>query len=371
VYVKNIPAKGYKVVNPEITDTGVQISGKTVSTKFFTVKLDKDYNIVSIFDKKNHREVIKNGAKANQFMVLEDYNDCYHTWELQMSSRDKQYNIDTVSDIYEINDGARRGIHVTRTHQDSVIEQIMWFYADMPKIDFETKVNWQQIKQILKVSFPVDINADKASYEIQFGTIERPTHFNTTWDQAKFEVCAHKYADLSEGCYGVSLINDCKYGHDIHNSDMRLTLIKADWNPGNTGVYNDLGEHEFTYSIYPHAGNLANCDVVKYAYDLNLPMTAVKANGDGSLADEYSLVSVDKENVIIETVKEAEYDEKIVIRMYETKNTRTKATVKFGFDVSEAYLANLSEKEQKKLTVKNNSVTLDVKPFEIITLMVK
>jgi alpha-mannosidase len=247
----------------------------------------------------------------------------------------------------------------------------MWFYADMPKIDFETKVNWQQIKQILKVSFPVDINADKASYEIQFGTIERPTHFNTTWDQAKFEVCAHKYADLSEGCYGVSLINDCKYGHDIHNSDMRLTLIKADWNPGNTGVYNDLGEHEFTYSIYPHAGNLANCDVVKYAYDLNMPMTAVKANGDGSLADEYSLVSVDKENVIIETVKEAEYDEKIVIRMYETKNTRTKATVKFGFDVSEAYLANLSEKEQKKLTVKNNSVTLDVKPFEIITLMVK
>jgi alpha-mannosidase len=102
-----------------------------------------------------------------------------------------------------------------------------------------------------------------------------------------------------------------------------------------------------------------------------MPMTAVKANGDGSLADEYSLVSVDKENVIIETVKEAEYDEKIVIRMYETKNTRTKATVKFGFDVSEAYLANLSEKEQKKLTVKNNSVTLDVKPFEIITLMVK
>ena len=100
-------------------------------------------------------------------------------------------------------------------------------------------------------------------------------------------------------------------------------------------------------------------------------MTAIKANGDGSLADEYSLVSIDKENVIIEAVKEAEYDEKIVIRMYETKNTRTKATVEFGFNVSEAYIANLSEKAQKKLTVKNNSVTLDIKPFEIVTLMVK
>ncbi|MBQ9703269.1 MAG: alpha-mannosidase, partial [Clostridia bacterium] len=152
---------------------------------------------------------------------------------------------------------------------------------------------------------------------------------------------------------------------------MRLTLIKCDWNPGNTGVYNDQGEHEFTYSIYPHAGNLASCDVVKYAYDLNMPMTALKAEGDGSLADEYSLVSIDKDNVIIETVKEAEYGNETIVRMYETKNTRTKATVKFGFDVSEAYLANLSEKEQKKLTVKNNTLSLDIKPFEIVTLKLK
>ncbi len=371
VYVKDVPAKGYKVVKPEINDTGVKISGRTVSNKFFTVKFDTDYNIVSIFDKKNHREVIRNGEKANRFIVLEDYNDCYPTWELQMSSRDKTYFIDTVSDVYEINDGARCGIHLKRKHMDSVIEQIIWFYNDMPKIDFETKADWHQIKQLLKVSFPVDINSDKASYEIQFGTIERPTHFNTSWDQAKFEVCGHKYADLSEGCYGVSLINDCKYGHDIHNGDMRLTLIKCDWNPGNTGVYNDQGEHSFTYSIYPHAGNLASCDVVKYAYDLNMPMTAVKTEGKGSLPREYSLVSVDKDNVIIETVKEGEYDEKTVIRMYETKNTRTKATVKFGFDVKEAYVSDLSEKEIKKLTVKNNSVSLDIKPFEIVTLKVR
>ena len=370
VYVKDIPAKGYKVVKPEISDTGVTISDKTVSTKFFTVKLDNDYNITSIFDKKNHREVVRKGRKANQLIVLEDYNDCYPTWELQYSSRDKSHPVNTVSDVYVIDDGARQGLHIKRTHMESVIEQIIWFYNDMPKIDFETKADWHQIKQILKVSFPVDINSDKASYEIQFGTIERPTHFNTTWDQAKFEVCGHKYADLSEGCYGVSLINDCKYGHDIHEGDMRLTLIKCDWNPGNTGVYNDQGEHVFTYSLYPHAGNLASCDVVKYAYDLNMPMTAVKAQGNGELPSEYSLVSVNKDNVIIETVKQAENDEKTVVRMYETKNTRTRATVKFGFDISEAYITDLCEKEQKKLTVKNNSVTLDIKPFEIVTLKV-
>ena len=371
VYVKDIPAKGYKVVYPEFKDTGVEISGRTVKTRFFTVKLDKDYNITSIYDKKNHREVIKTGKKANSLLIFEDKPDCYPTWELQFSTNDKYYNIDTVSDVYVINDGARTGIHLKRAHLESVIEQIIWFYADMPKIDFETKVDWHQIDQLLKVSFPVDVNSDKASYEIQFGTIERPTHFNTSWEQAKFEVCGHKYADLSEGDYGVSLINDCKYGYDIHNGEMRMTLIKCGWNPGNTGVYNDQGEHIFTYSLYPHKGNLASCDVVKYAYDLNLPMSVRKAQGDGTLPDSYSLVSVDKDNIIIETVKEAEYGEETVVRMYETKNARTKATVKFGFDVNEVYVSDLSEKKLRKLPVKNNSVSLDVKQFEIVTLIVK
>ena len=116
---------------------------------------------------------------------------------------------------------------------------------------------------------------------------------------------------------------------------------------------------------------VASCDVVKYAYDLNLPMTAVKSEGNGNLPSEYSLVSVNTDNIVIETVKEAEYTSDTVVRMYETKNTRGKATVSFGFDVSEVYLANLSEKAEKKLTVKDNKVTFEYKPFEIITLIVK
>ena len=254
---------------------------------------------------------------------------------------------------------------------ESEIEQTIWFFENMPRIDFETKVNWQQKRQILKVSFPVDINTDSATYEIQFGTTKRPTHYNTSWEHAKYEVCAHKYADISEGNYGVSMLNDCKYGHDIHDSDMRLTLVKSAWNPGNMGDFNDMGVHQFTYSIYPHAGDVSACDVVKHAYDLNLPMTAKKAAGKGNLPSEYSLVSISTDNVVIETVKEAEYSEETVIRMYETKNTRGKATIKLGFDISEAYVANLSEKKQKALTVKNNSVVIDYKPFEIITLIVK
>ena len=371
VYVKNVPPKGYKVITDIDTKNTIEVKDKTVFTKFFTIKLDKDLNIASIYDKKNHREVVKKGQCANRLFVLENYPEQYDAWELQRSTKDKEYDISAPYDVYTVVDGSRTGIHYKKSHMESEIEQIMWFYEDMPRIDFETKVNWHQQRQLLKVSFPVEINTDVATYEIQFGTTKRPTHTNTSWDQAKYEVCAHKYADLSEGDYGVSLINDCKYGHDIHDGDMRLTLLSSGWNPDNMGNYNDQGMHEITYSIYPHASGVEGCDVIKHAYDLNLPMSAVKSCGNGTLPCEYSLVSVDKDNVVIETIKEAEDSCDTVIRLYEAKNSRGKVNIKLGFDITEAYLGDLSENKIKKLNVKNNTVSFEVKPFEIVTIIVK
>ncbi len=371
VFVKNVPPKGYAVIDEISAKNSIEVKDRVVHSKFYTAKFDKDYNLVSLFDKKNHREVIKKGARANRLFVLENYPTQYDAWEYQRSANDKEYDIGTAFDVYTVADGSRTGIHYKKLHMESEIEQTVWFYEDMPRIDFETKINWVQKRQILKVSFPVDINADKASYEIQFGTIERPTHYNTSWDQARFEVCAHKYADLSEGDYGVSILNDCKYGHDIHNGDMRLTILTSAWNPDNMGNYNDQGEHVLTYSILPHKGNLANCDTVMHAYDLNLPMTAYKTTGKGKLPSEYSLVKVDRDNIIVEAIKEAEYGDETVIRLYDCKNCRTKTNVTFGFSVKEAYIGNLSERKLKKLSVKNNSVNIEIKPFEIVTLIVK
>lgn len=371
VFVKDIPPKGYCVVDELSKKNSIVVKDRTLYSKFYTAKFDKDYNLVSLYDKKNHREVIKKGACANRLFVLENYPTQYDAWEYQRSANDKEYDLCGAYDAYTVVDGARTGIHYKKKHMDSEIEQTVWFYEDMMRIDFETKINWQQQRQILKVSFPVEINSDKATYEIQFGTIERPTHFNTSWDQAKFEVCGHKYADLSEGDYGVSLLNDCKYGHDIHNKDMRLTILSSAWNPDNMSNYNDQGEHILTYSLLPHKGSLAYCDTVKHAYDLNLPMTAVKAKGKGTLASSYSLVTVDRDNVIVEAIKEAEYGDETVVRLYDCKNARTKTTVSFGFDITEAYIGNLSEKKLKKLSVKDNTVNIEVKPFEIVTLIVK
>ena len=370
--VTNIPPKGYKVISELDTKNTIEVKGNTVFTKYFTVKFDKNCNITSIYDKKNHREVIKRGALANRFIAFADYPDCYSAWELQRSANDKEYDLGDAYDIKTVVNGAKTGISFKKKHMNSELSQTIWFYEALPRIDFETKVDWHEKNQILKVSFPVDINTDKATYEVQFGSIERPTHYNTSWDHARFEVCGHKYADLSEGNYGVSMLNNCKYGHDIHDSDMRLTLLKCGMNPDNNPEHvNDQGVHEFTYSIYPHSGALNSSDTVKYAYDLNMPLTAKKVTGKGELSDEYSLVSVSCNNVVVEAIKEAEYSSDTIVRLYETKNSRTKTTVKFGFDVNEVYLANLSEKPQKKLTVKNNAVTFDIKPFEIVTLLVK
>ena len=158
----------------------------------------------------------------------------------------------------------KTGISFKRNHMSSVLSQTVWFYEGTTKIDFETVVDWHQTHQMVKAAFPVEVNADKATYEIQFGKIERPTHKNTSWDAAKFEVCAHKYCDLSEYGYGVSLMNDCKYGHSIHDGVMSLTMLKCGTFPDPDA---DKCEHEFTYSLFPHAGDYREAGTIKKAYD--------------------------------------------------------------------------------------------------------
>lgn len=375
VYVENIPAKGYKAVDVIARESRVTVSEDlhSVETPFFRVKLDKNFNISRLYDKKCHREVLKKNAAGNRMMVLQDYPDAYPAWEFQQGSNDREYEVNDVQSAELVGCGAKTGIRIKRRHMESVIEQTIWFYSDMKKIDFETNIDWHQINQVLKVSFPVDVNSDHATYEIQFGTLDRPTHTNTSWDKAKYEVCGHKFADLSEGDYGVSLMNDCKYGYDIHDSDIRLTLLKCSLAPSNNAWdKNDQGEHVFTYSLYPHSGDLAHSDTVKLAYDLNMPLMAEQGvAGDGSLPCEYSLVRCDKDHVVVETVKAAEQDEAVIVRAYECKNARARATFTFGFDVSEVALCDLSENELQKLPVRGRSVTVPVKPFEIVTLKVK
>lgn len=369
IYAENIPAKGYKVIEPKKTDSNITLTHNRIENKFFTLVLDENGNFSSIFDKRNNREVLKNGAKGNVLTAYEDFPREYDNWEISSYYTEKKWDISDVRSIEQVYEGERAGLKITRNYKDSKIVQWIFVYDHIDKIDFKTYIDWKEEHIVLKTAFPVDVNSNKATYDIQFGSVERPTHKNTSWDAARFEVCAHKYCDLSEYGYGVSLMNDCKYGHSIHDGVMTLTLLKCGTFPDETA---DKCEHEFTYSLYPHAGDLREAGTIKKAYELNVPMTAVPVSTNkGALPTEYSFLSVDAENVIFETAKMAEDNDDIILRGYECFNKRTTATVTLGVPVKKAFICDMLENNIRELKVTGNTITVDFKPFEIITVKIK
>ena len=368
VSVSGIPAKGYACVKSFNTENTVKTTNTSCENKFFKVEFDESMNIRSIFDKRNNREVIRKGGLGNQFRVYADYPDQFDAWEWSQYTIDKYATIDQVESVEEISDGVRAGLKIVRKYMSSTFTQNVWLYEDIDRIDFETTVDWQEKHQGVKAAFDVNINSSRATYEIQYGTTERPTHKNTSWDKAKFEVCAHRFADFSEGNYGVALLNDCKYGHDIHGTVMTLTLLRAPTYPDPDA---DMGENTFTYSIYPHAGAMDAADLYARAYDFNNPMMVEKATGEKTcIPTAYSMVTCDKNNVLCEVVKEAEDGEDYVFRFFECSNTATETAITFGFDVEKVELCDMGENTIEALACEGNTVSLPFGAFEIHTLKV-
>ncbi|MEZ3496481.1 MAG: alpha-mannosidase [Lachnospiraceae bacterium] len=365
-YVEHIPPKGYKVVADTAPRKAVQAGEAKVENDFFLLEFDESGAFTRIYDKKNRREVLKSGARGNVMTAYEDYPRNYDNWEISNYYKEKSWTLSDKAEITPIADGARAGVEVKKIFMHSTITQKIWLYDDTARIDFDTDIDWNESHLILKTAFPVEVLSDKATYEIQFGAVERPTHTNTSWDAAKFEVCAHKYADLSEYGYGVSLLNDCKYGHDIHDGVMRLTLLKCGTYPDETA---DRGAHTFTYSLYPHAGDYRAAGTVQQAYLLNNPLTAQRIGAqNGSLPESFSLLVTDCENVIAETVKKAEKGDAVIVRLYEAYRQRADVTVRAGFDFKEVSVCDLLENAEYPLEHDGRTVKLSVKPYEIVTL---
>ncbi len=368
-YVKNIPAKGYAAAGDVKRYNRIVINDRHVETAKLRVHFDENWLITSVYDKENDREIIKAGEKANEIRVYPDHPDIYDAWEWQEYSLDEYTAITDIASLEIVDDGARRGIKIVRPFMKSTFTQTIWFYDDIAKIDFESVADWQNHHHMIKAAFPVDIHANKATYDIQYGTLERPTHKNTSWDTAQFEVCAHKYADLSEGAYGVSLMSDCKYGYDIHDHVMQISLLKTPTWPNEVA---DIGESRFTYSLCPHKGTLAESNIPSLAYELNNPMFAVKATGINSiLPEEFSMVDTASDHLLCEVIKEAEDSEATVIRLYESKNIKSTAEISLGFHADRCYLCDLMENELEEIPIVKGKINLPVHGFEIITLKVK
>jgi alpha-mannosidase len=391
-----VPSKGYKAfelrkaapvgaTTPTGTATSsgatVPISAPSASTtaaglvhalenQFFRLRFDESMNILSLFDKRNGREVLKPGIRGNVLQAFEDKPHNYDAWDINIYYQEKMWEVDSVESAGITEAGAVKStVKVVRRFCDSTITQEISIFNDIPRIDFKTVIDWKETHVLLKAAFPVDIHSDKATYDIQFGNVERPTHWNTSWDQARFEVCAHKWADLSEDGYGVSLLNDCKYGYDIKDGVMRLTLLKSSKEPNPDA---DREVHEFTYSLYPHRGDFKAAGTVNAAYAFNCPLYAKVENPhEGSLPSLFSLMSVDKENVVLETVKKAEDSGDIVVRLYECYNRRTTVTLITGCAISDAWECDLMENTLVRLSHDENSISFEIQPYEIKTFKLK
>jgi len=353
------------------TDDGLLVAKDRMENPFFRIELDEKGTIVSLFDKRNHRQVFRNNERGNRILAFEDRPMKFENWDIDIYYQEKMWEVDDVQSAEVIEEGPVRGIlRITRKFLDSTIVQDMILYRDIPRIDFHTRVDWKEDRILLKAAFPVDVHSDKATYEIQFGNVERPTHWNTSWDTARFEVCAQKWADLSEDGYGVSLLNDCKYGHDIRDGQMRLTLLKSGMEPNPKA---DRGEHEFTYSLYPHGEDWRTGGTVQMAYRLNVPLYAAisGANKGGALPEALSMVRVDCGNVILDTVKKAEDSDAIVIRLYECYNRRSKVELTFFKDLAEVNECNLMEKPLANVPVEGNHFSFGIRPYEIKTFLLK
>ncbi|HEX2620032.1 MAG TPA: alpha-mannosidase [Phototrophicaceae bacterium] len=345
-------------------------NGIVLENSLLRVELNNGGNISRVYDKTANREVLEAGTAANVLLAFEDRPMNFDAWDIDIFYEDRTEAIGDVESISVLETGPLRvAVEIKRAYRSSQIHQRIYLYRDSKRIDFDTWIDWHEHHTLLKTAFPVNVMSPMATFDVQWGNVQRPTHRNTSWDWARFETCAHKWADLSEGNYGVALLNDCKYGYDIHDNVLRLTLLKSATSPDPDA---DQGEHLMTYSLLPHEGDWKG-EVVQQAYDLNDPLILRRvndhandhSNGQSSSA---SLISVSAPNVVIETIKQAEDGNGIIVRLYENQRNRGKVTLKTGFDLSGAYLCNLLEVNDSALPVQGNQVQIDVAPYQIITL---
>jgi alpha-mannosidase len=362
--------------NPPIAISGPQ---PILENDFLRVEFNQAGDITRIYDKNANREVLLKGTLGNQFQAFEDIPLSWDAWDIDIYYDDKMWLAEAATSIEVVEDNPLRAtLEVRRKVHNSDYTQKISLTHNSPRLDFDTQIDWQERQILLKVAFPVDILSPTATYEIQWGNVERPTHRNTSWDWARFETVAQKWVDLSEGDYGVSLLNDCKYGHDIRDNVMRLTLLRGTTAPDPMA---DFGEHNFKYSLFPHIGKW-NEKTIAEAYALNDPVIVFE-KGDGGQMTEYSkvghpsptksrpLISVNEPNIIIETIKRAEDGDGIIVRLYESQRRRGEFTLNTAFTIAQAWRDNILEENQESIPVHDNLLKFQIKPYQILTLRIK
>jgi len=379
VYLKDFQPYSIRILENNSTkpdNNNLSVSEHHLENDFIRIEINSLGDITRIFDKSANREVLPDGSIANQFLAFEDIPLSWDAWDIDIFYDDKVWLANPADSIEVVATGPYKvSVEICRRILNSKYRQLISITHNSPRIDFDTMIEWQERQTLLKVAFPIDVLTPRATYEIQWGNVERPTHRNTSWDWARFETAAQKWVDLSEGDYGVSLINDCKYGHDINENIIRLTLLRGTTAPDPNA---DLGSHYFKYCLLPHK-DYWGLETVREAYSVNYPLLHYGGNQKGHFAAPSngtqieslpSLFTVNHPNIIIETVKRAEDESGVIVRLYEFQRHRTQFYLVSAFPISQAWRVNLLEEKKEKISTNQNTINYHIKPYQILTFLI-
>ncbi|MBP1913397.1 alpha-mannosidase [Lederbergia galactosidilytica] len=365
VEVDSLPAFGAKTLYFEADakskeTSPFQYKDKKLETPFYTVEFNQYGQISRLYDKEAERSILAEGENGNVLQIFEDKPLAHDAWDIDIFYQEKMEEIRQLVEFEVVENGSLAiEIQAKWHYHKSEFTQKITFYANERRIDFKTEADWHEKHKLLKTAFPVDIRATEATYDVQYGNVKRPNHWNTSWDMARFESVGHQWADLSEAGFGVSLLNDSKYGYDIKEHRMRLTLLKAATHPD---PHADQGHHTFTYSLYPHTGDWREAKTVEKAWDLNDPVMVLQ----GEWKDENSFLDLHSDHVWVDAVKPAQDGKGVIVRVHEYEGRRGKATVQIHKPVENWIETNLME-ESIGEEQQGSTIEFKIKPYEIKT----
>jgi alpha-mannosidase len=376
VAVADVPAYGAKVIRParepvprEIRRYGDPAAGPGwIENAFLRVEIDTlSGEVVRIYDKRNQREVLPQGGRANVLQLFDDRPNAWDAW-----------NIVTWGDMWQVNEVRHTAgsstawearYEVERRWGNSTFRQTLVLGRATPYLEVLNDFDWHERRKALKVAFTLNVDADSATYEIPYGTMKRSGRPRTQAERAKFEVPGQRWADVSQADYGVSILNDSKYGWDFKQNVLRLTLLKAPIWPDSLA---DRGRHRFRFAVYPHAGDWRAAGTVKVAAEYNTPLLAAfEPSHDGPLGRSVSFASTQAPNVQITSLKRAEDSDAWVLRLVEWHGVRTEIDVEMGCIIAAARRSNLLEDPGEPLPRRGNTLSFGIHPYEIATAVVE
>jgi alpha-mannosidase len=381
------PAFGYQTYFVRATTSvpasrsALKASADVLENEFVRLKIDVQSGcMTSLFDKRSGTEALapaetdtggpKNFTCGNLLQTFVDKPKQWDAWNIDADFEDKHWELDKADEVKLVESGPLRAVIRVKNHfQNSTFIRDITVYAGVPRIDVKMQADWHEKHILLKVAFPLSAHNDKATFEIPYGSVERPTTRNTPAEKAQFEVPAQRWADISDAQHGFSLLNDCKYGYDAKGNVLRLSLLRS---PEWPDPHADEGHHEFTYSLYPHGGTWRDALTVRRAYELNYKLLAEQTEKhEGALAPEQSFLQTQQDNVIVTALKKAEDDGELVLRFYEWAGKEGDVELQLPAGADSASETNLMESSLGSLPLQNGSVVVHTKPYEIKTLKIQ